>query len=196
MVCLGNEQRSFCRFWDCIQVLHFRLFCWLWWLLHFFWGIPAHSSRYNGHLKSPSPVHFSSLIPRMSTFTLAISFHHFQFALIHGPTFQVPMQYCSLQYRTLLLSPVPSTTGCCFCFGSASSFFPELFLYSSLVAYWTPTDLASSSFSVISFCLFILFIGSQGKNTEVVCHSLFQWTTFCQNSPLWPVHLDPTQHGS
>ena len=30
--------------------------------------------------------------------------------------------------------------------------------------------------------------GSQGKNTEVDCHSLFQWTTFCQNSP-WPVHL-------
>ena len=27
MVCLGNEQRSFCRFWDCIQVLHFGLFC-------------------------------------------------------------------------------------------------------------------------------------------------------------------------
>ena len=25
MVCLGNEQRSFCHFWDCIQVLHFRL---------------------------------------------------------------------------------------------------------------------------------------------------------------------------
>ena len=50
MVSLGNEQRSFCHFWDCIQVLHFRLFCWLWWLLHFFYGIPAHSSRYNGHL--------------------------------------------------------------------------------------------------------------------------------------------------
>ena len=50
MVCLGNEQRSFCCFWDCIQVLHFRLFCWPWWLLHFFWGIPACSSRYNGHL--------------------------------------------------------------------------------------------------------------------------------------------------
>ena len=50
MVCLENEQRSFCGFWDCIQVLHFRLFCWLWWLLHFFKGILAHSSRYNGHL--------------------------------------------------------------------------------------------------------------------------------------------------
>ena len=25
MVCLGNEQRLFCHFWDWIQVLHFRL---------------------------------------------------------------------------------------------------------------------------------------------------------------------------
>ena len=36
MVCFGNEQWSFCHFWDSIQVLHFRLFCWLWWLVHFF----------------------------------------------------------------------------------------------------------------------------------------------------------------
>ena len=50
MVCLGDEQRSFCHFWDFIQVLHFGLFCWPWWLLHFFWGIPARSRRYNGHL--------------------------------------------------------------------------------------------------------------------------------------------------
>ena len=31
-------------------------------------------------------------------------------------------------------------------------------------------------FSYCSWC-------SQGKKTEVVCHSLLQWTTFCQNSP-------------
>ena len=74
-------------------------------------------------------------------------------------TFQVPMQYCSLQHWTLLPSPVISTTGCCFCFGSISSFFLEVFLYSSPVAYWAPTDLGSSSFSVLSFCLFILFMG-------------------------------------
>ena len=30
---------------------------------------------------------------------------------------------------------------------------------------------------------------SQGKNTKVVCHSLLQWTTFCQTSPPWPVGL-------
>jgi len=28
MVCLGNEPRSFCHFWDCTQILHFGLFCW------------------------------------------------------------------------------------------------------------------------------------------------------------------------
>ena len=50
MVCHGNEHISFCRFWDSIQILLFRLFCWLWWLLHFFKEILAHSSRYNGNL--------------------------------------------------------------------------------------------------------------------------------------------------
>ena len=35
MVCLGNELRSFCHLWECTQVLHFKLFCWLWGLLHF-----------------------------------------------------------------------------------------------------------------------------------------------------------------
>ena len=48
---------------------------------------------------------------------------------------------------------------CCFCFGSVSSFFLKLFLHTSPVAYWTPTNLGSSSFSVLSFCLFILFMG-------------------------------------
>ena len=73
-------------------------------------------------------------------------------------TFQVPMQYCSLQNRTLLLSPVTSTAGYCFCFGSIPSFFLELFLHWSPVAYWAPTYLRSFSFSILSFCLFILFM--------------------------------------
>ena len=59
------------------------------------------------------------------------------------------MQYCSLQHWTLLPSPVTSTTGRCFCFGSVSSFFLELFLHSSLVVYGAPNNLESSSFSVI-----------------------------------------------
>ena len=31
--------------------------------------------------------------------------------------------------------------------------------------------------------------GSQGKNTEVACHSLLRWPTFCQTSPPWPARL-------
>ena len=99
------------------------------------------------------------------------------------------MQYCSLQHWILLPSPVTCTTGC-FCFGSISSFFRELFLHFSPVAYWAPTDLGSSSFSVLSFRLFILFMGFSRQ--AYWSGFLFppQWTTFCQTSPPWPAHLE------
>ena len=74
-------------------------------------------------------------------------------------TFQVPMLRCSLQHQTLLPPSVTSTTGRGFLFGSISSFFLELFLHSSPAAYWAPTNLWSSSFSVLSFCPFMLFLG-------------------------------------
>ena len=135
-----------------------------------------------------SPSYFA--IPRMSMFTLVIScLTTSNLPWFMDLIFQVPMQYCSLQHRTLLLSPVPSTTGCCFCFGSIPSFFMELFLYWSPVAYWAPTDLGSSSFVSYLFAFSYCLWASQGKNTEVVCHSLLQWTTFCQTSPPWPIHL-------
>ena len=96
----------------------------------------------------------------MSTFTLAISCLTTSNLLwFMDLTFQVPMQYCSLRHQTLLLSPVTSTTGCCLHFGSVSPLFLELFLHSSPVVYWAPTNLGNSSFRVLSFCLFILFLG-------------------------------------
>ena len=64
-------------------------------------------------------------------------------------TFQV---LCNIALYSIRLA-------CCFCFGSVSSFFLKLFLHTSPVAYWTPTNLGSSSFSVLPFCLFILFMG-------------------------------------
>ena len=101
-----------------------------------------------------------SMIPKMSMFTLAIScLTTSDLPWFVDLTFQVPMQYCSLQHWTLLPSPVTSITGRCFCFGSVSSFFLELFLHWSPVPYWAPIDLGSSSFSVLSFCLCILFMG-------------------------------------
>ena len=50
-----------------------------------------------------------------------------------------------------------------------------------------------SYFFAFSYCS----CASQGKNTEGegVCHFLFQWTTFCQNSPPWRVRLGVALHG-
>ena len=49
---------------------------------------------------------FSLLIPRMSTFTLAISLDHFQFALIHGP--DVLGSYAILLFTALDLASITS----------------------------------------------------------------------------------------
>ena len=120
--------------------------------------LPTLVDIWSSELNSPIPVHFSSLIPKMSMFTLAIScLTTFNLPWFMDLTFKVPMQYCSLQ-QTLLPSPVTSTIECCFCFGSVFSLFLELVLRWSPVAFWAPTDLGSSFFSVLSFYLFILFM--------------------------------------
>ena len=102
-------------------------------------------------------------------------------------TFQVPMQYSSLQHQSLLPSPVTSTTGCCFCFGSVSSFFLELLLHSFPITYCAPADLGSTSFSVRSLFLSYFSWDSQGKNAEVVCHAILQW--HIGHILTWRVHL-------
>ena len=140
------------------------------------------------------PVHFSLLIPRMSTFTLL--FDHFQFALIHGPNIPGPCAILLFTASDLASFTSHTHNWVLFCFGSIPSFFLDLFLHWSPVAYWAPTDLGSSSFSILSFCLSYCSWGFQGKNTEVACHSLLQWATFCQTSPPWPGHLGlPHRHG-
>ena len=56
---------------------------------------------------------FCSLIPKMLMFTLAIScLTTSNLPWFTDLTYHVPMQYCSLQNQTLLLSSVTSTTGC------------------------------------------------------------------------------------
>ena len=99
------------------------------------------------------------------------------------------MQYCSLQHRTLLLSPVASLTGYSFCSGSIPSFFLELFLHWSPVVYWAPTNPGSSPFSILSFCLFILFMSFSRQEYWSGLPFLLQRTTFCQTCPPWLVFL-------
>ena len=87
----------------------------------------------------------------MLMFTLAIScgFDHFQFALIHLS--YIPGSYATLffialdfTFTTTFGVVISSTAGHHFCIGPASSFFLELLVIAyptSLVAYWTPSDL-------------------------------------------------------
>ena len=110
-------------------------------------------------------------------------------------TFQVPMQYCSLQHQTLLSSPDTSTTGHCFHFGLTSLFLLELFLCFCPVAYWAlPTwgvPLSVSYLFAFSYCSW----GSQGKNAEVVCPSFSSGPHFFKTLHRNPSILgDPTGH--
>ena len=93
----------------------------------------------------------------MSAFTLAIScLTTSNLPWFMDLTFQV---LCSL-YSIRLYFHLQSNPqlGVVFRFGSASSIFLELIVHSSPVEYRASTDLGNSSFSVISFCLFILFM--------------------------------------
>ena len=137
-------------------------------------------------LNSPILVRLNSPIPKMSMFTLAV------FCLtapdlpwFTDVTFQVPTQYCSLKRQTWLWPPVTSTTGCRFLFDSASSFLLELLLHSSSVAYWAPTDLESSSFSIMSFCLFILIMGFSRQE---------YWSGLPLPSPVGPCFVRTLHH--
>ena len=95
MVHLGNEPRSFCHFWDCTQVLHFRLFV----------DYDSYSISSKAFyptvvdimvlwIKFTILIHFSSLIPNMLMFTLAIScLTTSNLPWFTNLTLQVPMWY-------------------------------------------------------------------------------------------------------
>ena len=86
-------------------------------------------------------------------------------------------KYYSSQHQTLFSLPDTSTTGHHFHFGSAVSFFLELFiidLCSPLVAHWTPSNLRGSYSSVKNFAFSLCPWNSPSKNTGVSCHFLLQ----------------------
>ena len=119
--------------------------------------------------------------------------------LVHGPN--IPVYYAISLFTALNFTSnttiVTSTTGHCFHFGSITSFFQELFLHSFAVASWAPTYLWSKLFGVMSFCLFILFMGVSRQK---------YWSGLPFPSPVYHVWSEPSsmtslswetlQHGS
>ena len=57
-----------------------------------------------------------------------------------------------------------------------------------IVKYYGIIQKNNITLHVLSFCLFIQFMRFS-QQVYWVCHSLLQWITLCQNSPLWPVCL-------
>ena len=95
----------------------------------------------------------------MLAFTLAISFDHFQFALIHRPN--IPGSYAILLFRALDFTVITSHIHNWVLF----LLWLHLFILSEVISPLISSsilgtyDLESSSFNVLSFCLFILFTG-------------------------------------
>ena len=134
----------------------------------------------------------------MSIFSLAIScLTTSNFPCFMDLIFQAPTQYCSSQHQTLLPSPITSTTGCCFCFGSIPSFFLELFLLiiSSILGTYCPREF-------IFWCpIFLPFHTVHG----ILKARILKWFAIPFSSGLCFVRTlhhdlsilgDPTQHGS
>ena len=96
---------------------------------------------------------------------------------------------CSPHHQIFLLSPVPSTTGCCLCFGSIPSFFLELCLHWSPEVYWAPTNLGSSYFTALSFALIIMFTGFSRQEYWRGLQFPSPVDHLCQTSPPWPTCL-------
>ena len=75
----------------------------------------------------------------------------------------------------------------CFYFIYFCSDLCDFFLSTNLGFYWS--SLVALNIRLDCFAFSYCPWGSPGRNTRVGCHFLFWWTTFCQNSSLWPVHF-------
>ena len=187
MVYLGNEQRSFCHFWDCTK------YC----ISDSFVDYGGYSTSSKGFL--PMVVNVMVIWVKFFHSSSSILVHWFlkcHCSLLPSPIWLLPIYpdlwtYIPGSYAILFFtaSDFTSITSHIHNWVLFLLWLP-LFTLSGVIsppfplAYWTPTNLGSSSFSVLLFCLSYWSWGFQGKTTEVVCHSLLQWTTICQTSPL------------
>ena len=149
-------------------------------------------------VKFTYPVHFSSQIPRTSTFTLAnLLFDHFQFALIHGP--DIPGSYAILLLTASDLASITSHIHSWVLFllwllpSILSGVISPLISSSILGTYW-PREF------LFQYPIILPFHTVHG----VLKARILKWfaipfssgTTFCQTSPPWPTCLGlPLRHG-
>ena len=132
-------------------------------------------------------MHFNSLIPRMSMFTFChLLFDHFQFALLHGPN--IPGSYAILLFTASDLASITSHTHNWVLFllwlhpFILSGVISPL-ISGSILGTYRPGEFLFQYHSAFSYCSW----GCQGKNTELICHSLLHGPHFVR-----PLHHDPS----
>ena len=109
--------------------------------------------------------------------------------LIHGPN--IPGSYEILHFTALnpasIISPIHNwALFLLWLYPFILSGVVSPLISSSILGIYRPGKfLFQCPIFAFSYCSW----GSQGKNTEAVCHSLLQWTTICQTSPQWSIHL-------
>ena len=113
---------------------------------------------------------------------------HVQFTLIHGP--KIPgSDAVFFTSSDFIFTPRHMHNCVSFPFGPSSVLSGAISVLSpsSILSTFWPGGLISRChiFFAFSYCSWSF----QGKNIEVICHSLLQWKSFFQNSPWWPVHL-------
>ena len=102
---------------------------------------------------------------KLSVFSRCLLLDHIQFTLIHGLNFPGSYTIWSI------------------------SNYPPLFPSSIVDTYWPGWQ--GVVYLPVSYLFGLLYSSwhSHSKYPGVVCRSLLQWITFCQNSLLWPIHL-------
>ena len=122
------------------------------------------------------------LMPSCNTYHLLSD--HFQFALIHGP--DILGSYAILLFTASDLASITNAIHNWVLFllwlhpFILSGVISPL-ISSSILGTYRPGEFLFRYPIILPF--HTVHGGSQGKNTEMVCHSLLQWTTFCQTSP-------------
>ena len=100
--------------------------------------------------------------------------------------FQGSMQYCSWQHQPLLSPPDTSIAEHQSCFGPASSFSLHL---SAIPLRSSKLDTFQQGALIFQFHTLFLSYCSLWQECWRSLPSPPQWTTFCQNSSLWSIHL-------
>ena len=135
--------------------------------------------------------HFSSLIPKMLMFTLAISCLTISnLNWFKDLTFHIPIKYFSLQHRNSFHHQSHPHLDIVFALAPFLNFFLVLICHSFSVPYWAPinwgVNLSVSHLFAFSFCSW----HSQDKNTEVFT------ILFSSRPPLFrTLHHDPSIMG-